>query len=231
MGGVLIVLVSGQFSSQTVYASEGQCVAASEIVANNGLVSGSWSDTGVARNSVFDCIADVCRYTGEIATWMCADPSFTYAGPDTGYEYTYSFTSPGNGTCTFIEYEEGFLNQNILLPVVDWFLVAANEGSVCGPGDCVAYIWENVKQPVCGGSPAATCSFYEFAVVEGQTFFLVADIFAGLDAENPEVYPFNETWNVEIKCDLEGREIFIDGFEAAPDLKPGSVQPGAASWQ
>ena len=124
MGGVLIVLVSGQFSSQTVYASEGQCVAASEIVANNGLVSGSWSDTGVARNGVFDCIADVCRYTGEDATWTCSDPSFTCAGPDTGYEYTYSFTSPGNGTCTFIEYEEGLLNQSILLPVVDWYLVA-----------------------------------------------------------------------------------------------------------
>ena len=218
LGFVFLALVYELFFPRSVFASPGECVAASNIVAGKGPITGSWSDPGVANEVVFDCSDGPCQYTGEIATWPCSDPSFAYAGPDTGYEYAYSFTSPGDGNCTFIEYEEGFSQSGRLLGVVDWFLVVARNDSACGPNDCIAYIWENVNDPICGSDPRATCSSYTFAVVEGQEFFIVADIFAGVDAENPEVYPFNETWSVEVKCDMLDKGIFIDGFEALPKL-------------
>ena len=148
----------GRVPQKEKIASPGECVAASNIVAGKGPITGSWSDPGVANEVVFDCSDGPCQYTGEITTWPCANPSFTYAGPDTGYEYAYSFTSPGDGNCTFIEYEEGFSQSGRLLGVVDWFLVVARNDSACGPNDCIAYIWENVNDPICGSDPRATWS-------------------------------------------------------------------------
>lgn len=197
-----------------VLASEAQCVAASEIVANSGRVSGSWSDAGVARNNIFDCSGDSCSYTGEIPEWVCSSPAHRYAGPETGFEYTYSFTAPGTGVCTFIEYQEGFRDAGSLSGVVDWFLVVYKHDSACGPSNCIDYIWENVSDPICGSGIRDVCSFKSFQVTEGQRFFIVADIFSGLTTVNPTAYPFGETWTVEMKCDIEGQEIFIDGFEA-----------------
>lgn len=194
------------FCPVTAKASPGQCTVASALVAESGPVTGNWADTGVVNNIEFDCSSGSCTYTGEINTWNCSNPSFTYAGPDTGYEYTYSFTSPGDGTCTFIEYEED-------LGVVDWFLVASPQGAACDTSNCIGYIWENVNDPICGGNAQATCSLFTFAVQKDQAFFIVADIYAGMEPDKPVVYPFEDSWTVEVSCDIASEGIYADGFE------------------
>lgn len=202
--------LSGSTVGPFAQTMPGTCAAGSDLIADSGPVTGAWTDPGVVNDIEYDCGGSPCGFTGNIPSWPCADPTFVYEGPDTGYEYTYAFVAPGDGTCTFVERGEGIEQMGHLVGVVDWFLVDAGGGE-CGPSQCIEYIWENVQEPVCGDEPNAVCSHASFAVSTGETFFVVADIFAGLDSSNPEVFPFQDTWNVEITCDVA--PMFSDGFE------------------
>lgn len=201
VAGWLIFVGAITIVSASVQAAPGECTPHAALVSDAGVTAGAWSDPGVVDNATFDCSGGPCTFTGEIDVWNCADPDFRYAGPNTGFEYTYTFTAPGAGTCTFIEYDEGVEVMGTPQPVVDWFILSAGGGAACAPANCIDWVWENVNNPLCVGG-GAVCSFKEFAVEQGQEFFIVADIYSGLQQDPAEMFPREENWDVEVICDV-----------------------------
>ncbi|TNF23713.1 MAG: hypothetical protein EP329_26780 [Deltaproteobacteria bacterium] len=206
-------------SNDPAPVSANQCFPVTELTADTGPVTGTWDDCGVADQFDFGA-----GQTGAINNWPCADPSFLYDGPDTGYEYAYIFVAPTTGVCTFIEYEEGVkVPPNQLFGVIDWFIL---DGSgQCDASACLEYVWENVKgEAICGGGQK-TCSYRDFAVTEGQIFYIVADVYDGLVSGGHQGYDFNADWNIEIKCDDTSALLLDEDFsDAACDGCSTSVQ-------
>lgn len=187
-----------------------ECFAVAELKAG-GKVAGSWNACGVADQFDFNCKGPNCSKTGAIDKWDCATQGFLYDGANTGYEYTYIFVAPVTGKCTLIEYNEGSKVQGNLFGVIDWFILEGTDG--CKQGSCIDYMWENVTgDPMCGPGNKP-CSYKSFSVTEGQSFYIVADIFDGAGAH--QTYDFNTDWSIEITCDdnqaLLLNEDFTDG--------------------
>jgi len=183
-----------------------ECFPVGQITADSGVVSGSWSDCGVADQFDF-----ASGSTGAINNWPCADPAFSYEGSNKGYEYAYVFVAPVNGTCTLWEYNEGYNPPgpgNDLFGVIDWFILS---GGGCDASSCVGYMWENQKGGVCGGG--TTCSTLDFPVNEGQVFYIVSDIYAGVGGDDG--HPFDSGWDVEITCDSTEQLIIFEDFTDA----------------
>jgi hypothetical protein len=180
---------------------------------------GDWSACGVADQFDFDCAGPNCSSTGAISKWGCADPGFVYDGDDTGYEYTYVFVAPVTGICTLIEYNEGIKLKGpggkgggtSLFGVVDWFILAGD--GACNANKCLEYMWENkTKDPVCGGGNKI-CSYKSFSVSEGQVFYIVADIFDGVNGHG--AYEYNNDWSIEVKCDDKQLLLLDEDFSDA----------------
>lgn len=188
-------------SNDPAPVSSGECFPVKQITANTGTITDGWSDCGTADQFPFGS-----GRTGAIDEWSCADPNFYYDGVNTGYEYAYVFVAPLDGICTFIEYNEGVKVQGSLVPFIDWFLL---DGSgPCEASQCLEYVYENSNAAICG-SGNSTCSFRDFAVTQGQIFYLVADIYAGSTSQGRQTFPFNSTWTIEIEC-REGTTLLLN---------------------
>ncbi|MFT7580266.1 MAG: hypothetical protein ACI9MR_001935 [Myxococcota bacterium] len=203
-----------------------ECQVVRELVADSGQVTGTWTDCGVADHLDYSCSGQNCTHTGAINTWNCADPSFLYEGPNNGYEYSYVFVAPSDGVCTFIEYDEGVKIQGKKTPLIDWFIL---DGSgACNAAACLEYVWENVTGGVCGNNNKP-CSYREFAVTEGQVFYVVADIFSGLASEGASTFPFDSGWTVEVQCSDQSVLLINEDFSDAQCNGCSATTGGAAS--
>jgi hypothetical protein len=114
--------------------------------------------------------------------------------------------------CTLVEHDEGFnIPGGGQFGVIDWFILT---GGACEADSCIAYVWENVDgDPQCGGGNK-TCSYKEFAVTEGQIFYIVADIYDG-NAPSHEGFPYDDDWTIEITCDASQQLLLSEDFTDA----------------